>query len=139
MKLDTWRTILLSVVTILLVSAGPKEQEPWMTAGGVGVESCGSLLQAFRQGQADMKKVGDGEELYLKSTVFADWIYGYVSGYGDARGKALSFPDTAGILEWVRSYCERNPLNRVVLAAHALAQEVDTNVRPSPQNPESKP
>jgi hypothetical protein len=117
-------------MAMFLVSAGPKEQEDWRWTGGVGTESCGSLLQALREGPYDKRVVEDGEEMYPKAAVFAEWILAFVSGYGAGRGKLLPDHDRASLIEWVKSYCEKNPLKVVAFAAHLLAHEVETQAKP---------
>ena len=87
---------------------------------GVGGDSCGALVQAYREGSPSIGVQSKGRIFSAQSQLYAQWLSGFYSAYNGFVAKTGDFSggvDMQGLSEWVRSYCEKNPTHLVFRAA----------------------
>lgn len=84
---------------------------------GVGNRTCGAWTNAA--------KVGTLADTHLRRE-FGGWLAGYLSGLNSTKElrELANAKDGNGYVAWVDSYCERNPLDTVFIAASSLVNEL---------------
>jgi hypothetical protein len=60
------------------------------------------------------------------------WVLGFLSGVNSEQlgPDFLEQTNSAGILAWMNSYCQRHPLERIVTAAQKLKNELIFRAKP---------
>jgi hypothetical protein len=114
------RITLFCVVVVLASIAYQVAAEDRIAIYGVGNDSCGKLVQAYRGDHPTIAYQNKGRILHPESKIYSEWLYGYFSAYNEYASKTGDFTggvDGQGLSEWVRSYCEKNPTHRVERAA----------------------
>jgi len=78
---------------------------------GAGIHSCGSYVQAFRTGDPTTEK-----------NFYMAWLGGYLTAYNNMSktGNLAGGTDIYGPVEWINSYCQKNPMSNVANAAFAF-------------------
>lgn len=113
--------ITISLVAVVFVGiSSPSTAADTIAIYGVGSDSCGALVQAYREGPPSVGVQSKGRIFSAKSNLYAQWLSGFYSAYNGFVTKTGDFSggvDMQGLSEWVRSYCEKNPTHLVFRAA----------------------
>jgi hypothetical protein len=105
------RAVLLGIVIHLATPAQSTTAGSNYLIAGMGLKSCGELLQDYRQNPARARDL------------YATWLVGFISGTNSVCIKQMR-PDQYGSEAFVRNWCERHPLSSVAIAAHMLRVEL---------------
>lgn len=95
---------------------------------GIGSNSCGALVQAYREGSPSVGVEHQGRVFSAKSQLYAQWLAGFFSSSNVFKSETGDFAkgtDMDGLTEWVRFYCEKNPTQSVIRAATECAFAVE--------------
>jgi hypothetical protein len=87
---------------------------------GVGANSCGAFVQAYREGPPGIGVPYKGRVFSASSNLYAQWLAGFFSSYNSFNSQNGDFSgrvDIEGLTEWVRNYCEKNAAHLVNRAA----------------------
>lgn len=119
----------LSIVgVVLLLVSFTSNAEDMVALYGTGSSSCGALIVAFREDAPSMGIANKGRIFYAKSKLYSEWLAGFFSSYNSLKSQTGDFAkgsDMEGLMEWVRSYCEKNPTHSVNRAAVECIRAVE--------------
>lgn len=90
---------------------------------GVGSDSCGKLLLAFKDYSPQVQLRHNGAEWGSMSNVYKEWISGYISAYNYFSSNTPDVnngKDIWGSIEWIHQYCKQNPTELVLEATTSL-------------------
>jgi hypothetical protein len=97
---------------------------------GVGTDSCSSYVShAFGSPGQSVGRTApdDGKDYYSKSTIYLEWVLGFVTGYNatvsDPRKQIKSDPASADL--YVRNWCLQNPTSNILTAVHKWLDHTD--------------
>jgi hypothetical protein len=98
-------------------------------AFGVGTDSCGDYVSHITgaPGQSISRTAPDKRDYYSKSTVYLEWLLGFLTGYNAAvidTTKQVQV-DVAAIDSYVRSWCTQNPSSNIFTAVHHFLETAD--------------
>ena len=102
---------LLAGATVVAVASDARGE---YTVYGVGIDSCGKLIESYNK---DIR-------LYRRAE---DWITGYVSATGlrvSTQKSIGKVADLAGMMLIIRQHCRNNPLNDLATATEAMVRQV---------------
>lgn len=115
--------LLLSSLFTSIAHAGPNEH---ITLYGVGTNSCGSFLEATKGKSTGIVERETGRIFSSSRYVYSQWVSGYVTAYNvlnyGKTGVKMVNNDTDGLMAWITSYCQKNPLHVLERAVNALIQ-----------------
>ena len=121
----------IAVVIILWeVCCIPSSVSQTTYALGVGTDSCGAYLSHIVDipGRSISRTSSDdGRDYYSKSTVYLEWLLGFVTGR-NATPVAVRDQvqiDAAAADLYVRDWCSRNPSSNVFTAIHHFLDRTD--------------
>jgi hypothetical protein len=99
-------------------------------AFGVGADACSDYVShAFGSPGQSVSRTApnDGKDYYSKSTIYLEWVLGFVTGYNatvaDPRKQIRS--DAASVDLYVRSWCLQNPTSNIFTAVHKWLDHTD--------------
>jgi hypothetical protein len=102
---------LTSIAIISLLFTGIANAGDWISYFGVGKLSCGKYIQ-------DINTYPEAKSAY------SWWLAGFVTGTNLAKGRALDI-DKPAYEEWIKKYCQENPLDTFINAAIELNKALD--------------
>ena len=119
----------VACITVLLWSfAAMGKGEKDVHVYGLGMSSCGALIQAFRHDSPNTALNHDGRTFPTTSHAYQQWLAGFVTSYnvhGPSLGALGQSTDIVGLMEWVHSYCQKNPTDLVAQAASKMVLSLD--------------
>lgn len=95
---------------------------------GLGMSSCGALVQAFRQDSPNEGLNRDGRMFSTQAHTYQQWLAGFVSSYNLYSSKLGNLGDATdihGLMEWVHSYCKKNTTSTVAQAATEMVRSLE--------------
>ena len=95
---------------------------------GLGMSSCGSLVQAFRLDSPNVALNHQGRQFPTQAHAYQQWLAGFVSSYNmytSQTGKLGPATDIHGLMEWVHSYCQKNTTSTVTQAAVKMVRSLE--------------
>jgi hypothetical protein len=115
------------IALCLALASSASATEGWTSFGNSASDSCGKFLAARRPDYGLRTKI-DGTEFVDQSTVYREWIEGFISGVNliHARFRSVqSMPkdinaDSVSTELWIANYCQTHPAERLVDAAVAF-------------------
>jgi len=123
------RFILFSVAVALLslpIAATADDKQSMVY--GLGMSSCGSLVQAFRQDSPNAVLNYQGRQFPTIAHTYQQWLGGFVSSYNlytSQTGKLGHGTDIHGLMEWVHAYCKKNTTSTVTQAAVEMVHSLE--------------
>ena len=115
--------LLFLVLAVSTVHAVPNEN---ITLYGLGINSCGSFLESTKERSTAIVERATGHTFYSERSVYSEWISGYVTAYNvmnfDKPNAKMINSDNDGLMAWVTSYCQKNPLHVMERAVNALVR-----------------
>lgn len=118
--------ILLSALIALttpIIAIADDHQFDLVMNYGLGLTSCGELVQAFRDDSPNMAFSAHGRLYPTMPQTYQEWLAGFITAYNIYASKTGDVGrgiDIHGMMEWVRSYCQENPTDFVTTAASKL-------------------
>lgn len=98
-------------------------------AFGVGTDSCSvfvSQIVASPGKTVSRTAPDDGRDYYSKSTIYLEWLLGFVTGYNAASGPQSQFQfDPAAVDLYVRNWCAQNPTSNIFTAVRQFLNKTD--------------
>ena len=98
-------------------------------AFGVGTDSCSvfiSQIVAAPGKTVSRTAPDDGREYYSKSTIYLEWLLGFVTGYNAASDPQSQFQfDAAAVDLYVRNWCAQNPTSNIFTAVRQFLNKTD--------------
>jgi hypothetical protein len=98
-------------------------------AFGVGTDSCSvfiSQIVAPPGKTVSRRAPDDGRDYYSKSTIYLEWLLGFVTGYNAASGPQSQFQfDAAAVDLYVRNWCAQNPTGNIFTAVRQFLNKTD--------------
>jgi hypothetical protein len=97
-------------------------------AFGVGSDSCDAYIAHIvaAPGKSISRTAPDDKQVYYsKSTIYLEWLLGFISGYNAAvidPDKQIHL-DTAALDIHVRNWCAQNPTSNIFTAVHQLVDK----------------
>lgn len=95
---------------------------------GLGMSSCGALVQAFREDSPNVGINHEGRMFPIQAHTYQQWLAGFTSSYNLYSSKAGNLGDATdihGLMEWVHSYCQKNTTSTVVQAATKMVRSLE--------------
>lgn len=95
---------------------------------GLGMSSCGALVQAFRQDSPNVGLNHQGRMFSTQAHTYQQWLAGFVSSYNmyaSGTGSLGRATDIHGLTEWLHSYCKKNPTSTVTQAAAEMVRSLE--------------
>lgn len=95
---------------------------------GLGMSPCGTLVQAFRQDSPNVGLNHQGRMFSTQAHTYQQWLAGFVSSYNTYKSETGSLgraTDINGLMEWLHSYCEKNPTSTVIQAADEMVRSLE--------------
>ncbi len=123
------RVILFSIaVALLSLPIAATADDKQSMAYGLGMSSCGSLVQAFRQDSPNVALNHQGLQFPTQAHAYQQWLAGFVSSYNlytSQTGNLGHGTDIHGLMEWVHSYCQKNTTSTVTQAAVKMVHSLE--------------
>ena len=120
--------IALCIIALCLaLASSASATEGWTSFGNSPTDPCGKFLAARRPDYGLKTKI-DGTEFVDQSTVYREWIEGFISGVNLIHGSLRSMHsmpkditvDYESTELWIANYCQTHPAERLVDAVVAF-------------------
>ena len=118
------------LTAVLLASLCANAENKNVRTYGLGMSSCGALVKAFRQDSPDEAINVEGKSYPSNSHAYQQWLAAFVTSYnmyGSGSGSLGNVADIHGYMEWVHSYCKKNPTVEVLVAANEMVKALEKN------------
>lgn len=109
---------------LLLASIGSAYAEKTKVASmyGAGNDSCGQFLSAISEHPSADWIESNSNEYASHSAVYSEWLFAYITAFNQFNNQNINInlADRAGMMYWVKNYCEKHPLSPASDAAWQL-------------------
>ena len=128
MPMSKIQIAVLFIIGVRMSVCTGAEDEKLVHTYGVGMTSCGTLIQSFRDDSPNRALNYDGKSFPTQAHTYQEWLAGFVTAYNmytSESGNLGSGIDISGLTEWIHSYCEKNPTNSVIQAASSMVVSLE--------------
>ena len=124
----TWSIALLFVFFLPPVLAQKKSEDMITISGyGVGIEkSCAAFVRETDEKDAGKAMMYGGKKLHFERQLYVEWFSGFLTAHSWMKeGQNISGGrNVHDLLSWIRTYCEKHPLDSFLIATDALFLEL---------------